>query len=329
VNHKKTWTSNSARGVTAAMISAGFLGFTPVFGKVAISCGFSPYQVVALRTVFALVLLTLSILIINPQLFYIYPAGLFGCLLAGLINGIGSLFYYRALSLINANIGQLIYMSYPMFVILWMWLEGHPPSKLTLFRLSLILIAITLLVYGATTQLNYKGLFLMLIAGAFYAVHLPINQRVLFEMPAPTVTFYTILAMSLIVFPFWIFIAPHPPSSQPISPYTLTHGWIAVILLAVVTFLSRLTLFMGVKRIGGVQTALLGVTELLISLCFSKWWLKETLSYLQWIGVFLLILSICLVIFEKRPQPKPGQWGLLTGGAASVHYSKTHPQSFD
>lgn len=317
------------RGVTAAMISASLLGFTPVFGKVAISCGFSPYQVAALRTVFALFLLTLSILIFNPQLFYIYPAGLLGCLLAGFINGIGSLFYYRALSLINANIGQLIYMSYPMFVILLIWIDGHPPSKLTLIRLSLILIALTLLVSGSLSPLNYKGFFLMLIAGAFYAIHLPINQRVLFEMPAPTVTFYTILAMSLVVFPFWLFIAPDSPSSQPLPPHTLMNGWIAVILLAVVTFLSRLTLFMGVKRIGGAQTALLGVTELLISLCFSKWWLRESLSYLQWVGVLLLTLSICLVILEKRPQPKSGHWGLLAGGAASVHYSKTHPQSFD
>ncbi len=34
---------------------------------------------------------------------------------------------------------------------------------------------------------------MMLGAAALYALHLPINQRVLYEVPAPTVTLYTLL----------------------------------------------------------------------------------------------------------------------------------------
>jgi hypothetical protein len=44
----------------------------------------------------------------------------------------------------------------------------------------------------------------MLIAAALYALHLPINQRVLYDVPAPTVTVYTLIAMSAIVIPAYL-----------------------------------------------------------------------------------------------------------------------------
>ena len=81
------------RGIIAAMVSALFLGFTPVFGKQAILVGFSPFAVVALRTSMAAGLLLAILLIFKRQYLYIFSLGLLGCVLAGAINGIGSLFY--------------------------------------------------------------------------------------------------------------------------------------------------------------------------------------------------------------------------------------------
>ena len=48
----------------------------------------------------------------------------------------------------------------------------------------------------------------MLGAAALYALHLPINQRVLYEVPAPTVTLYTLLAMSAVVVPAYLVFDP-------------------------------------------------------------------------------------------------------------------------
>ena len=57
----------------------------------------------------------------------------------------------------------------------------------------------------------------MLGAAILYSMHLPINQRVLLEVPSPTVTLYTLLAMSGVVVPAY-FIFDH---SLP----TATAGW--------------------------------------------------------------------------------------------------------
>jgi len=102
---------------------------------------------------------------------------------------------------------------------------------------------------------------MMLGAAILYALHLPINQRVLYEVPAPTVTLYTLLAMSAVVVPAYLIFDQKWPS--------LELPWWPVFGLTLVTSLSRLSLFMGIKHIGGMQTALLGLGELLVTILFS------------------------------------------------------------
>lgn len=295
-------TTPRMRGISAALASAIFLGMSPVFGKLAISNGLSPLAVVAMRTTGAAILLFLAVLIFKRSYLYIYPAGLLGCLLAGGINGLGSILFYTSLGRINASLGQIIYSLYPLFVALWLWLDHERPSKITSIRLLLVLPALYLLI--GPQKIDYIGVLLMLGSAALYALHLPINQRVLFDMPAPTVTLYTLFAMSVVVVvAFGISTLIGAPFTFPSQP-----AWAAVIGLTVVTFLSRLTLFTGVKHLGGLQTALLGLGELLIAIILSHLWLGERLTILQWMGVGLLVASLWLVLLEKQV-PRRGYTG--------------------
>ena len=68
-------------------------------------------------------------------------------------------------------------------------------------------------------------------------------------------------------------------------------AWQAVLLLTLVTMISRLSLFMGVKRLGGVQAALIGLSELLVTVLCALVLLGETLSGVQWLGAALLATS--------------------------------------
>lgn len=317
------------RGTTSALFSAALLGFTPIFGKLALSGGLSPYLVVTFRTILATFFIAITIFLVNRKSFYIYPAGLIGCTIAGIFNGIGSLFYYHSLSLINANVGQLIYMTYPMFVVMWIWLDGQRPSVLSLLRLFIILVALGLLIFGTKSPMDIKGLLFMLVAGALYAIHLPINQRVLYEMPAPTVTFYTLLSMTVVVTLFSVFQAGTGLSTINQGILFSSKTFLAIIALAVVTFLSRVTLFLGVKKIGGVQTALLGVTELITAIFFSNLILGETLAPVQWIGVIMIIASICLNVFDHTPQHNLNPRGWLHWIVPDTSRSKINPTYFD
>ena len=292
-------------GITAAFTSAIFLGLAPVFGKLAITQGFSPFAVVALRTGFAAGILLLVISLFYRKYLYIFPIGLIGCILAGTINGLGSLLYYLALARLNASVGQLLYSLYPFFVALWLILDHQPPSRLTFFRIGLATVAVLLLTRIPESSADLTGVAMMIGAAVLYAMHLPINQRVLYEVPAPTVALYTLLSMSAVVIPaYLIFDRTWPIESPP---------WLPVFGLTFVTISSRIALFLGVKKIGGMQTALLGLAELLIAILFSNFWLGETLTMLQQLGAVGLGFSLILVMFESPQLPThSGKTGWLS-----------------
>ncbi len=293
------------KGINAALTSAFFLGLAPIFGKQAIIAGMQPLAVVAFRTLFAALLLLLVILLFRRRYLYIYPVGLGGCLLAGGINGLGSIFYYRALGEIDAGVGQLLYMLYPVFVALFLILDNQPQGRLTMIRIILAIPAIFLLIQFNTGTVDLWGALQMLIASTLYALHLPINQRVLLDIPAPTVTLYTLLSMSAVVVPVYLF-------TETFTLPTAADALLPVLGLTLVTFFSRILLFMGVKNLGGMQTALLGLSELFITVLLAQLWLNERLTLQQWIGTGLLVISIFLIGLEKQsPQlqsPRKGGW---------------------
>ena len=301
------------KGVYAALASAFFLGFTPVFGKQAILLGVAPLAVVAIRTILAAFLLLLVMLLFYRRYLYIYPAGMLGCLIAGWVNGLGSLFYYSSLGRIDASLGQLLYSLYPLFLVLWLSLDHQPPSRLTIVRLVLAIPAIVLLVRVQGGKTDWIGVSSMLLASALYALHLPINQRVLYDMPAPTVTLYTLLSMSAIVVPVFLFSGSLNTQQLFLGEsLAANRAWLPLLGLTLVTFLSRLTLFTGIKHLGGMQTAFLGLSELIVALLFSYLWLGERFTTVQWIGAGLLMVSLMLVVLEEPPPRKQSTGGFLS-----------------
>ncbi len=293
---------NRYQGISAALTSALLLGLLPVFGKQALLLGFSPFSVVAVRSSLAVSLLFFFMLF-HRQYFYIYPVGLLGCFLAGFINGIGSIFYYVALAKIEASVGHLLYSFYPLFVALWLLLDRQPISRLTIFRLALALPGAYLLLSATEGTINWLGAGFMLISAAFYGLHLIINQRILYEAPPPTVTFYTLLSMAGTVVSAYLLFDRHIPAAGT--------TWLPLIGMGVITFLARLTLFMGVKKLGGLQTALLGLSELIVTVVLARVWLGETLSVAQWIGAIFIGASLFLVGFDRYTPEKRHQTGWL------------------
>lgn len=292
------------KGIQAAIASAVFLGLAPIFGKQALIYGFSPYAVVMLRSAIAAILLVAIMAVFKPSFFYIYPVGLVGCFLAGFINGLGSVLYYSALSRLDASIGQLLYSFYPLFVALWLMLDSQPINTITIIRLGIAIPGVVLLVLSGTTKVDLLGASLMLGAAILYALHLIINQRILFEVPAPTVTLYTLISMALTVMAaFFIFSRQIPPQTTPLWP---------ILAMALITFLSRISLFFGVKHLGGMQTALLGLGELLVTVVMAILLFKERLSGWQWIGAGLIICSLVMVLYDRYAPEKRRTFGWLS-----------------
>jgi drug/metabolite transporter (DMT)-like permease len=277
--------------MVAAWLTPVFMGLTPIFGKAATLAGVDPFSVAGWRTLLAALLLWGIYLIAFRRYLFIFPAGLLGTFLVGLANGLGSLLFYNGLTLLDASLAQLLYMLYFVFAMLLTRLYGQPISRLSRFRALLAVGAVVLLTGGTGLAMNWRGVAFMIGAALMYAVHVVLSQRVMYEMPAPTMTIYAMTAMALTVTVAWLIHGRGPRIVlEPIG----REAWFLILGLTTVTALSRLTLFAGVKELGGVQAILLNVAELFVALISAIVIFGDYLTILQWLGAALLIISMLL-----------------------------------
>lgn len=280
------------KGLLWALISPIFLGTMPIFAKLAYAANLDVYTVAALRTTVAAGLMWLAAVTVGRKFIRSSIPAIAGSMLAGGINGLGSIFFYGSLVLIDASLGQLINITYLIFVTILLRLAGQVVSWLTIGRTVLAIAGIFLLTVGGLGPPNWLGVGLMLVAALSYAVQLVIGQRVMYDIPAATMTLYAVTAMALVVDVAWLFATPELGEAT-------SAGWRAVILMGVFTALSRLTLFLGVKHLGSIQAALLGVLEVIVTIIIAIVLLNERLEPLQWLGALVILVSVYLVRFEK------------------------------
>lgn len=288
--------SDSRNGLIAAWLTPFFMGLTPIFGKAATLAGVGPFSVAGWRTVLAALLLWIVYLIAFRRYLFIFPAGLFGTFVVGTVNGLGSLLFYNGLTLLDASLAYMLYMLYFAFAMLLTRIYGQTISPVSRLRALLALIAVVLLTSGMTDSLNWRGVAMMIGAALMYALHVILSQRVMYEMPAPTMTIYALTAMAVTVSVAWMIYGQGPAVVlEPVSRM----GWLYLAGLTIVTALSRLTLFAGVKQLGSVQVALLNVAELFVALLFAFLIFGDRLSLLQWAGAGLLVVSMGLSQWDR------------------------------
>lgn len=305
-------------GLIAALLTPLLMGLAPILGKLAIHSGFDPYTLAALRTCFAAALLWAVYLLFFRKYIYIFPAGLLGTLVVGAVNGFGSLLYYNGLLLLdNASLAQLLNMLYVIFAVLLVRFYGQRISTLSVLRAVLALVAVYLLTAwnDTTGSVHWIGVGLMIGAAFMYALHVVLSQRAMFEMPAPTMALYALTWMGVVVLLARLLYGLSLP--LPSGPSSFD-GWWYIAALTAVTAISRVTLFSGVRNIGSLQTILLNVAEIGVTLLVAITWLGERMQPIQWVGVGVLLLSVLLSRWDDglkavryQPIPVPGVLGRL------------------
>ncbi len=276
------------RGMWLILTSTVCFGLAPILGKLAYRAGVEPFTLVSMRTALAAAALWAFYLVFWRQAIPIHWRALPGCVGMGLANGFGSLLYYIGLARIDASLGQLLYALYPLWVFIFLSAAGHRVSRLALLRLGMALGGVYLLTAIGGGPLDWLGIMLMISAGALYGWMLVLGQWSLADVDARSVTLYVLTAQAGVVFVAQVM------SGAPLAPATVD-GWTITILLALIpTALARLLLFAGLGRLGGVQTSLLGVAELVVALVMAFLWLGEQLSLWQMVGAGLIIVSVLL-----------------------------------
>lgn len=283
------------RAWLAAMLTPFFLGAAPIFGKLATNSGADPLMVAAVRTLIAVLILWIAYLLFWRKYVYIFSAGLLGCVMVGLVNGIGSIFYYAGLARLDASVAQLLNGTYLVFVVVLARFGGTQMSRRTKLRVVLATAAVVLLTAPKAATIDWLGVGFMVGNAIMFAGHVVMGQRVLYEMPPQTFTLYVLSTMAAVVTVARFLVIPFGmplvlPSVISMAPIT---G------LAITTALSRLLMFTGVKNLGSLQTVLMGVAEIAVALTAAMMLLGERLETVQWFGAIFMIISMSLVRTKK------------------------------
>lgn len=276
------------RGVVSTIVASFFLGWAPILGKLAYASGVTPFTLVALRTLMAALLLWLAFVLFWRGEIVIVWRDLVGCMGVGAVNGFGSLLYFTSLSRLDASRASLLNTLYPLWVVLFLFAAGQPLTRLTLARLALSMLGLYLLTRAGPGELDWLGVMLMIASAATYGWHLVLGQWVLVDVPSRTATLYILTTMACVVGLARVL------QTQPVEPIVAA-GWRAILALGLTTTLSRLAMFSGLRRLGGVETALIGLLELLVSLMLAFLLLGERLTPMQWAGGALLVISLVLM----------------------------------
>lgn len=294
-------------GVVSTVAASFFLGWAPILGKFAYRAGVPPFTLAAFRTIVAALLLWLAFALFWRREVTISWRGLLGCISVGVVNGFGSLLYYTSLARLDASLAALLNTLYPVWVVLFLFAAGQPLTRLTLVRLGLSMLGVYLLTRARPGELDWLGVTLMVASAATYGWHLVLGQWVLADVPSRTGALYILTTMAVVVGLARVL------KGGSVAPITTT-GWSAILALGLTTALSRLAMFSALRRVGGIETSLGGLLELLVSLILAFLLLGERLTPVQWIGGALLVSGMVLMARDPGMQlaegNEPLEWKL-------------------
>lgn len=311
-----TNTSIPLRGVVMALLTPIFLGVAPIFGKMAIRGGADAFGVAALRTIVAIMVLWVVYGLFFRRFIFANPAALMGCITIGAVNGVGALFYYSGLVLLDAGLVQLINGMYLVVAVVLIHLRGARVDGRTMLRVGLAVTALVVLTTLGERQVNLLGVGLMLGSALMFAGTLVLGQFVLYEVPPQTMALYALSTMAIIVTMAWLSVG------QPLTPEVAAIAIPPIIILGITTALSRLAMYASVKFLGGIQTAIMAVAEIAVALVLSAFILGERLTSAQWAGVALLIISLLLVRQRDLVSEEYNPGAMILANMASEQFQR-------
>ncbi len=271
-------------GITSGLLASFLLGWAPILGKFAYRAKVDPLTLAALRTLVAAVFLWIVYLLFGRRRLVLRWSAVLNCLLVGVFNGIGSLFYYSGLSRLDASRASLLGALYPVWVMLFLSASGQTIRRLTLMRLAISLAGAVLVTspWMMNNLTDYLGVMLMLAYAGLNGWYLVMGQWVLADVPSQSGTLYILTGMAITV-----------ALARIVGGGAMTSissaGWGAIVALGLTTAFSRLAMYFSLEKLGGVQTAIINLMELAVSLTLAFIFLGDRLAWYQWGGAILLL----------------------------------------
>lgn len=292
------------KSVFLVLLGACSYGILPIFVKFAYDQGFNVNQVSGVQIFFGFCMLWVYQLARHG--FARVTVKQWGSLLAvGLTMGLTSVFYYYSLQYVTASLAIVLLFQFTWIGILIEAIaDRRLPSK-DKFAAVIFLIIGTLLAADLSglhiDNFSYIGWLSGGLSALTYALFIFFSGKIATELNSSHRTAIILTGGMLII--FLVF----PP--QFLYDGSLWNGlamW-GLLLALLGAVIPTLFFAIGVPRIGSGAATILGAAELPTAILMSNFFLQESVNFMQWMGVLLILIGIGL--------PEVIQWRRLKKGA--------------
>lgn len=291
------------KGSIYVLIGAISYGVLSTFVKLAYKAGYIVNDVVGVQMLLG-VLVLWSIVIINKLINKTkaedkvkhYEAftkkDIILLMVVGSSTGLTGLFYYSALQYISASFGIVL-----LFQFTWIGLVIEAvflrklPSKAKLISLIPLLVGTIIAsnILNGSFEINPIGIMYGLMAATSYSVFIIVSGKIATKCEPITKSAFMISGGAILC----TIIAPPTFYSNPSLFFELAlHSGIYLAFFGPI--FSTIMFAKGTPLIGTGMASLLGAMELPTAIIMSQLVLKEQVSYLQYIGILLILFAIAL-----------------------------------
>ena len=287
------------KGVVLVALGATCYGMLATFVKLAYKEGFTTAEVTSSQFIYGII----GILFINlfqriknkNSATKANSKNNLHLMIAGTSMGMTSVFYYLAVKYISVSIGIVLLMQTVWMGVLLEWfLDKKAPSlQKTLAVLVIIFgtgLAINILKidFNDTTIDWTKGLFWGLLAAASFTTTMFTANKVALGISSAQRSLFMLLGGAIIVFSFGLF------TQTTEFNFEIFTKW-GIVLALFGTIIPPMLLNAGFPLTGIGLGSIVSSLELPVSVLMAYFLLNEELQFIQWIGIFLIILAIVIM----------------------------------
>lgn len=283
-------------------------GFLSTFVKLAYKEGYSPSEISFSQAFIGMIALWLMVLISGKKNGNVtIRAGnwssFLALLLTGITIGLTTFTYYVSVKYIPASVAIVFLMQFVWIGVFLEWLVfKKKPTPMQLMTVLLIITG-TVLASGMLTEfktdLSLKGIGYALLSSLLYAIYIVGNSRVGKSVAALQKSAIIVTGSAAGIF---FFNVQALAGSEHILDPDL--GKWALFLALFGTIIPPVLFAKGISQIGAGISAIIMAVELPVAIVCSYLILKEQVSFLQWTGVLLMLLSIVLLNIPATERDK-------------------------
>ncbi|GAB5469195.1 MAG: DMT family transporter [Rhodospirillales bacterium] len=281
-----------AATLLVVVASIGF-GLVPLFARTLTNSGMAP-SAIAFSRYLLTALLLLPFLALNRGSLAATGWGL----LAGIAAGFGWIVFFDALQVLPVSTAGLLYMTYPVFTLLivWLWLRETPQTRAVAAAGLILLAAACVITPAATGDPSLKAYLLTLAAPLTFGFSIAVLTNKLNDLkPLSRIAAVSLGAM--------LGLLPMVGSLESAAFWPATaQAWWAVAGIALATaLLPQLLYVIYAPQIGASKTAMAGSVELPTMLAIS--WLLFGEAVTAWeVVACTIIFSAVLITPPPRTQ---------------------------